>query len=76
MSQENVEIVRRVLELSQEGIRRRDFGRAIDEGVAAGLISSNLEWRGGGRGGAAVVGVGDEAGREGIVAWRTFSNRT
>jgi ketosteroid isomerase-like protein len=74
MSQENVEVVRRVLELGQEGIRRHDVGRAIDEGVAAGLISSNFEWRGGGRGGAAVVGVGDEVGREGIVEFmRTWT---
>jgi ketosteroid isomerase-like protein len=74
MSQENVEIVRRVLELGQEGIRRHDVGRAIDEGVATGLIASNFEWRGGGRGGAAVVGVGDEVGREGIVEFmRTWT---
>jgi ketosteroid isomerase-like protein len=69
-----MEIVRRVLDLTQEGIRRGDLGRAMEEGLAAGLISPNCEWRGGPRGGAAVVGVGDEVGPEGIIEFiRTWT---
>jgi ketosteroid isomerase-like protein len=67
MSQENVEIVRRFSDLFQEGVRRHDVRTAIDEGIAAGLISPDCEVRGGRRGGAAVVGLGDEVGREGMV---------
>jgi ketosteroid isomerase-like protein len=74
MSEENVEIVRRVSELVQEGVRRHDVGGAIDEGVATGLIPPNCEVRGGRRGGAAVVGVGDEVGRDGMVEFmRTWT---
>ena len=40
MSRENVEIVRRTLEIAQEGIRRGDHGAAFDEGVVKGLIAS------------------------------------
>jgi len=67
MSPENVEIVRRVLDLMQEGVRSHDVRTAIDEGIAAGLISPECEVRGGRRGGASVVGLGDEVGREGMV---------
>ena len=67
MSQENLEIVRRVSDLIQEGVRRQDVRAAIDKGMAAGIISSGCEVRGGRRGGAAVVGLGDEVGREGMV---------
>ena len=65
MSEENVEIVRRVSDLIQEGVRRHDVRTAIDEGIAAGLVSPDCEVRGGG--GGAVVGLGDEIGREGMV---------
>src|SRR5919198_1503687 len=42
--------------------------------VAAGLMSPDCEWRGGPRGGDAVVGVGDEVGSEGIVGFvRTWT---
>jgi ketosteroid isomerase-like protein len=67
MSEENVEIVRRFSDLVQEGVRRHAVGSAIDECFAAGLVSSHCEVRGGRRGGAAVVGVGNEVGREGMV---------
>jgi ketosteroid isomerase-like protein len=67
MSQANVEIVRRVSDLIQEGVRRHDVRTAIDEGIDAGLISPDCEVRGGRRGGASVVGLGDEVGREGMV---------
>ena len=69
MSQENVEAVRRLAVLMQEGFRAGDLRPAIDEAVAAGLISSACELRGGRRGGDAVVGVGDEVGPKGIVAF-------
>jgi ketosteroid isomerase-like protein len=74
MSQENVEVARRLTALTQEGVRSGDLGRAMDEAVAAGLISPTCEWRGGPRGGDAVVGVGDEVGPEGIVEFiRTWT---
>jgi ketosteroid isomerase-like protein len=69
MSQENVEVVRRTLEISLEGIRRRDFGAAFDQGVAEGLFAPNLEWKGGWRAGVGVAGLGDVVGREGIVGF-------
>jgi ketosteroid isomerase-like protein len=67
MSQENVEIVRRTFELAQEGIREGDFGAKFDECVDQGLITSNLEWRAGRRGGVGVAGLDDVVGREGFV---------
>jgi ketosteroid isomerase-like protein len=81
MSKENVEIVRRVMELGQEGIRTDDLRRTMDDLVTTGLVSPTCEWRGGVRGGDAVVGVGDEVGPEGIVefvrTWKEdFSNFT
>jgi ketosteroid isomerase-like protein len=69
MSQENVEIVRRALEISREGIRRRDFGAAFDQGVDEGLIAPDLEWGGGRRAAVGVAGLGDVVGREGIVGF-------
>jgi hypothetical protein len=66
MSQENVEIVRRLMALAQEGTQSGDLAPAFDEAVSAGLMSPNCEWRGGpGRGGS-VVGVGNEVGAKGI----------
>jgi ketosteroid isomerase-like protein len=74
MSQENVEVVRRLVALTQEGLRTDDLRGAMDESVAAGLISPTCEWRGGRRGGDAVVGVGDEVGPERIVEFiRTWT---
>jgi ketosteroid isomerase-like protein len=69
MSQENMEVVRRTLEISAEGIRRRDFGAAFDQGVVEGLISPDLEWKGGRRAGVGVAGLGDAVGREGMVGF-------
>ena len=66
MSRENVEIVRRLIAMGQEGIQSGDVDRALDEAVAAGLMSPDCEWRGGARGGASVVGVGNEVGSKGI----------
>jgi ketosteroid isomerase-like protein len=74
MSQENVEIVRRLVAMGQEGIQSGDLARALDEAVASGLISPTCEWRAGPRGGSAVVGIGDEVGPEGIVEFiRTWT---
>src|ERR1700752_1395631 len=39
MSQENVEMVRRLVTLTQEGVRTGDLRGAMDAAVAAGLIS-------------------------------------
>jgi ketosteroid isomerase-like protein len=74
MSQESVEIVRRTMEIGDEGARRGDPGAAFDQCVAQGLITPNLEWRAGRRGGIGVPGLGDVAGREGYVeSIRTFT---
>ena len=67
MSQENVEIVRRTFEIAQEGLRRGDHGAAFDEGVREGLVASNVDWRGGARGGIGVAGLLDSTGRDGYV---------
>ena len=66
MSQENVEIVRRAIELMEEGMRRGDLGAAFDQSVREGIVASNTEWRAGMRGGEGVAGMGDVAGREGF----------
>ena len=67
MSEENVEVVRRVIEITEEGLRTGDFGAAFDQALAEGVITSNVEWRAGRRGGVGVAGLGDVAGREGHV---------
>src|SRR5215207_1894166 len=68
MSEENVEIVRRVTEIAEKSIPPwGEPGAGIEECVAQGLIASNLEWRGGTRGGVGAAGLGDVAGREGFV---------
>jgi ketosteroid isomerase-like protein len=67
MSQENVGVVRRAFELSQEGLRRGDPGAAFDQCVREGIVASNFEWRAGFRGGVGVAGMGDVAGREGYL---------
>jgi hypothetical protein len=47
MSEENVEIVRRVTEIAEESIPPRgDPGTGFDECVAQGFISPKLEWQG------------------------------
>jgi hypothetical protein len=50
MSQENVEVVRRAIELAHEGLRRGDLGAAFDQSVLEGIVASNFEWRAGMRG--------------------------
>jgi ketosteroid isomerase-like protein len=67
MSEENVEVVRRMAELAQEAIQRGDPGAGFDQCFAEGLIASNIEWRAGPRGGTGVAGLGDFVGREGYV---------
>jgi hypothetical protein len=67
MSRENVEVVRRAIDLAERAIRRGDPGAGFDECIAQGLVASNLEWRGGTRGGTGVAGLGDVIGREGYV---------
>jgi ketosteroid isomerase-like protein len=65
MSRENVEIVRRVLEIARDGVQ--DPAAAFDECVREGILASNVEWRAGGRGGMAVAGLDDVVGREGYL---------
>ena len=67
MSQENVEAVRRAFEIAQEGMRRGDHGAAFDEAVREGVLASDVDWRGGERGGAGVAGLEDVVGRDGYV---------
>jgi ketosteroid isomerase-like protein len=74
MSQENVEIVRRALDITMEAVRRGDPGAAFDECVREGLIASDLTWRAGFRGGVGVAGIRDFVGREGFVEFvRTWT---
>ena len=58
MSEENVEIVRRLFEIFQGGVKRGDFVAGFD----AELVSEDLEW-------IAVpgVGLGTYRGREGFI---------
>ena len=58
MSQENVEIVRRLFETFQEGVKRGDYTAGFD----AGLVDEDLEW-------IAIpgLGLGTYKGREGFV---------
>jgi ketosteroid isomerase-like protein len=67
MSQENVELVRRVLEITQESVQRGDPGAGFDECVGEGILASNLSRIGGVRGGRGVAGMEDAVGREGFV---------
>jgi ketosteroid isomerase-like protein len=65
MSQENVEIVRRAFEIARE--QRGDPGAGFDQTVREGILASNLDWRGGVRGGRGVAGLEDAVGRDGYV---------
>ena len=67
MSEENVEVVRRVTEIGEEALRRDDPGAGFDNCVAEGLIATNLEYQAGTRGGIGVAGIEDVVGREGVV---------
>ena len=64
MSQENVEIVRRVYEIGRD---EGDVGAMVDEAVRQGLLASDAEWRGGPRGGRAIAGIEDAVGRDEYV---------
>jgi ketosteroid isomerase-like protein len=59
--------VRRFSEIGQEGLRRDDPGAAVDEFVRERIVLSNLEWKGGTRGGKGVAGLEDVVGRDGYV---------
>ena len=60
MSQENVEVVRRVLEITQEGVG--DPAAAYDKCVREGLLAPNHEWIAG-----RAAGLEDVVGREGYL---------
>jgi ketosteroid isomerase-like protein len=66
MSQENVEVVRRAIEVFL-GVGPGDPGAVFDEFVRQGIVASNLEWRAGPRGGVGVAGLEDGVGRAGYV---------
>jgi hypothetical protein len=67
MSQENVEVVRRAVEISAEAVRQGDPGAGFDKCVREGIVASDLDWRAGVRGGVGVAGIDDFAGRDGII---------
>jgi ketosteroid isomerase-like protein len=67
MSQENVEVVRRALDITLDAVRTGEPGTAFDECIRDGLIASDLAWRAGFRGGVGVPGIRDFVGREGFV---------
>jgi ketosteroid isomerase-like protein len=68
MSQDNVEVVRRVFGMVRESLRRRaDSGSSFDEWVREGLVDPGLEWKAGTRAGRGVAGIDDFAGRDGYV---------
>jgi ketosteroid isomerase-like protein len=74
MSQENVEVVRRAAEILVEAVRRGDPGAAFDDCVREGIITSDLAWRAGFRGGVGVAGIADFVGRDGFVEFmRTWT---
>jgi ketosteroid isomerase-like protein len=58
MSEENVEIVRRLFEAFRDGMERGDFTAGFD----AGLVSEDLEWIA-----LPGVGLGTYRGREGFI---------
>jgi ketosteroid isomerase-like protein len=64
MSQENVEVVGRILEILQ---RAQDIGVACDQWVSEGLVALDAEWRGGPRGGRGIAGLENAVGREEYV---------
>jgi ketosteroid isomerase-like protein len=69
MSEENMEVVRRLLEIVDA-----DRAAGVDQCVREGLLASNFEWRGGERGGRAVAGMEDTVGRDEYVEMmRRFS---
>jgi ketosteroid isomerase-like protein len=61
MSQENVEVVRRLYAISLAG---EDLAASFDQCVREGLLAPNFEWRGGPRGGRAVAGMENTVGRD------------
>jgi ketosteroid isomerase-like protein len=74
MSRENVEVVRRAAEIMVEAVRRGDPGAAFDDSLREGIITSDLAWRAGFRGGVGVAGIDDFVGRDGFVEFmRTWT---
>jgi ketosteroid isomerase-like protein len=67
MSQENVETVRRAVEIFAEAVRQGDPGAGFDKCVREGIVASDLDWRAGVRGGVGVAGIDDFAGRDGFI---------
>ncbi len=72
MSQRNVEIVGRAIEIVEEGARRNDPGFSYDQCVAEKLIATDLEWKLGGGSGMGIPGVDDTSGREGWIEFMTL----
>src|SRR5262245_52310843 len=69
MSEDNVEIVRRVIAIGEEGMRRGDPGAAFDVGVAEGVMAVNIEFDAGPRGGTGIRGIAEFVGREGYLGY-------
>jgi hypothetical protein len=67
MSQQNVEIVRRAVAIFAEALRQGDPGAGFDKCVREGVVSSDLDWRAGVRGGVGVAGIDDFSGRDGFI---------
>jgi ketosteroid isomerase-like protein len=64
MSQENVEVVRRLHDI---WLREADLAAAFDQCVREGLLDANAEWRGGPRGGRGIAGIENAVGRDEYV---------
>jgi ketosteroid isomerase-like protein len=67
MSEENVDIVRRVFTMVQDSLVRGDPASSFDEWVREGLIAPDLRWKAGTRAGLGVAGIDDFAGRDGYA---------
>lgn len=67
MSEENVEVARRVFELAQEGLRTGDHRAAFERGVKEGILAPDLVWRAGVRRGVGIVGLSDTRGATGYI---------
>jgi ketosteroid isomerase-like protein len=67
MAQENVEVVRRAVEIFASAVRQGDPGAGFDKCVREGIVDPDLDWRAGVRGGVGVAGIDDFAGRNGFI---------
>ena len=67
MLQENVEVVRRAVEIFASAVRQGDPGAGFDMCVREGIVAPDLDWRAGVRGGVGVAGIDDFAGRDGFI---------